>query len=160
AVTGQLVPGVHVRAADDDDVVGLATLTGLPRPGGTAPGVTGCATSRQGHVAESYRVAVVEHAVDRARLPARPVVEVLTFAPRGDHPVVASHHVDLRARHFAGQGVACDVVVVCVTGEQDLDVTHLEPERLDRRADQWDGVLEPGVDQDVTLGGRDQVAGE
>ena len=47
-----------------------------------------------------------------------------------------------------------------MAGQQDLDVAHLEAERLDGFLDQGDGPLEAAVDEDVPLGSGDQVAGQ
>ena len=114
----------------------------------------------QGDAAELDLVAVLQNAVDLAGLPAAGRVEVLALAARGDHLVVAAHHVDLGAGQLLQQGVAGDVVGVGVAGQQDLDVGHLEAERLDGLADQGNGPLEAAVDQDVPLGRGDQVAGQ
>src|SRR5262249_16754845 len=127
-VAGEPIAGVDIRAADDDDVVGLVPLSDAPGPGGAAAGVAGSAARGQGDAAEGDFLAVLEHAGDRARLPATPGVEVLPFAPPGDHGVVAAHDVNLGAGQFPGEGVAGDVVGVGVTGQEDLDVAHLEAE--------------------------------
>ncbi len=92
----------------------------------------------------------LQDAVDRARLPAAPRVAVLSLAPRGDHRHVAAHHRDLGPGPLPRAGVA---------GQQDLDVDHLEAERFDRFADQRDGPLEPALEENLSLGRRDQVAG-
>jgi hypothetical protein len=50
-----------------------------------------------------------------------------------------------------------DVIGMGVAGQQDLDVAHLEAERLDRRTNQRNGFLEAAVDQDVPVVRRDQI---
>jgi hypothetical protein len=54
--------------------------------------------------------------------------------------------------------MAGDVVGVGVAGEQDLDVGHLEAQRLHGFADQRNGLLKAAVDQNVALRRRDEIA--
>jgi hypothetical protein len=49
---------------------------------------------------------------------------------------------------------------VGVRGRQDLDVGDAEPECFDVRANLRDRIGQAGVDDDVTLGRGDQVAGQ
>src|SRR6201999_3817630 len=113
--------------------------------------VAGRLPGDQGDAAELDLVAVVEDAVDLARVPATRRVKVLALAPRGDHLVVAAHDEDLGAGRLLQSGVAGDVVGVGVAGEEDLDVGHLEAERLDRLLDEGDRALEAAVDEDVPV---------
>ena len=66
-VADQLVAGIHVGAADDDDVQGSAVFRLIERPGGGALGVAGGQVRGERGAAERHGIAVVQHAVDLRR---------------------------------------------------------------------------------------------
>src|SRR5262249_47777236 len=125
-----------IGTADHDDGVALARLIDAPGPGRAAAGVPGRTPGDQGHAAERDLVAVLEDAIHRAGFPPAPGIEVLALASRGDHGVVAAHHVDLGPGQLARERVAGYVVGVGMASEQDLDIAHLEAERFDVRLDE------------------------
>lgn len=63
-VADELVAGIHVRAADDDDVVGLPAVVHLHRPRRAALGVSRREVRDEHRAAELHLIAVVEDAID------------------------------------------------------------------------------------------------
>jgi hypothetical protein len=68
--------------------------------------------------------------------------------------------VELRAGELLQLGEAAGVVVVGVGVQEDLHVLDLEPELLHALADDGHGLHEAAVEEDVSLGRRDQVGGD
>ena len=66
-VVDELVAGIDVGAADDDDVKGAAVFLLVEGPGGGALGVAGGEVRGERGAAEGDRVAVVKDAVDLRR---------------------------------------------------------------------------------------------
>ena len=58
------------------------------------------------------------------------------------------------------QRVARNVVRVGMARQQDLDIGHLEAERLDRFLNQGNRALKAAVDENMPLGGGDQKGGQ
>src|SRR5262249_58499576 len=131
-----------------------------PGPRRATTRVAGRQSSDQGDAPEFDLVAVLQDAIHRAGDPAVGGVQVLTLAARGDDLVVAAHDVNLGPGQLLQPRVPRDVVLVGVAGQQDLDVGHLEAERLDRALDQGHRAVKTAVDEDVPLGGGDQVRGQ
>ena len=159
-VVDQLKPGIDVGAADDHDIVFLAAVLDAPGPRGAAARVAGRQTGDQRDAAELDFVAILQNAVDLARVPAAGRVQVLALAARGDDLVVAAHDIDLGAGQLLQQRVARDVVRVGMARQQDLDIGHLEAERLDRFLNQGNRALKAAVDEDVPLGSGDEIGGQ
>src|SRR5262249_8983431 len=68
-VVNQPVAGIHVRAADNHDIVGLSTALTAPRPSGTAACMAGGEVGDQCDAAKLEFLAVFQDVVDFAGLP-------------------------------------------------------------------------------------------
>ena len=66
--------------------------------------------------------------------------------------------ITLAPGEFLDNGIAFHVVAVSVTAENDFDVSEFEAELSNAVADLRDGRFVVGVDQNVTLGGGDEIA--
>ena len=64
---------------------------------------------------------------------------------------VLLHRHDSRAGQFLDERVPFHVIAVGMTAQDDLDVGETEPELFHRLAEQRDGFLEVGVDEDMPL---------
>src|SRR5262245_53135604 len=96
-IIDQLEPRIDVRAADDDDIVGLAAVLDAPSPRSAPARVAGCEVGDQRDAPEFDLVAILQNAVNLARFPAAGRVQVLAHAAGGDDQVIAAHDIDLGA---------------------------------------------------------------
>src|SRR5207244_4199332 len=67
SIAHQFVSGIHVRTADDDNVVCLSTFCYFHRPGRATLGVPRCEMRNENCVAEFDLIAVVENAIHFCR---------------------------------------------------------------------------------------------
>ena len=93
--------------------------------------MTGRQTSDQGDAPQFDLVAIIQDAINLARVPAVGGVQVLALPARSDDLVVATHDMDPGARHLLQPREAADVVRMGMACQQNLDIGHLEAERLD-----------------------------
>ena len=137
-VVDEVVAGIYVRAADDDDVVTLAAFLRDHGPGGAALGVTGGFVSYECCLAQSDRFVVVEGVVDFGcgveHFWSGAVLKIcfaagLDIADIGvhDHVFGTAFAFDLRA--------AGAVVVVGVADEKNLDLFQGKSKLLDAGPD-------------------------
>ena len=108
-----------------------------------------CQTRHQGRAAQLHFVAIVQYAIDGMRLSA------WRHLRNGRH--ILLHHHDLSAGRLFDACVAVHVIAVRVAAQQDLDICEFEAQFLHRRLDLRHSIVEIAVDQDVTIGRRDQV---
>ena len=99
-VGNQLVAGIDVGAANDDDMEGATVFRLIEGPGGRAFGVARGKVRGQARAAKAYLLAVVQNAVDLCRREVHGLVgrvlEVV-FAARLDHGDIRIHDFILRA---------------------------------------------------------------
>ena len=113
-------------------------------------------------VAQVNGLAVLEDLVntDGPELISGRVSEAIDLATAFEGRFVTGSRVHL------GSGILLDlchgghVIIVRLHRQQDFNVLHLETELLDAGLDQWRGIAEAGIDEDVALFAGDEVAGE
>src|SRR5262249_2110672 len=151
-VVDQLKPGIDVGAADDHHLILLAAVLDAPSPCSAATSVAGRQTSDQGDASEFDFVAILQNTVNLAGVPAAGRVQVLALAAGSDDLLVAAHDKDLGTGHLLQQRVTRNVVRVGMARQQDLDIGHLEAERLDRFLDQGNCAFKAAIDENMPLG--------
>ncbi len=128
-VAGELVAGIHVGAADDDDVQDATVLFLVHRPGRCAFGVARSEVRGENRAAEAHRVAVVQHAVDVSGRELHGMIRAVLkigFAAGLDDRDVGIHDGIFGASEADDLGAAGAVVVVRMADEQNLDVFKVE----------------------------------
>jgi hypothetical protein len=158
ALVGQeLDAAVHVGARKKHHGERLFVLTQLHGPRRRAEGVARRQVGHQRRVTQRHAVPVVHSPIDRARRPAEDAVEDgLARAAVLDEGRVRGRNHDLGAGLLPNEGVRLHVVDVRMARQDELDVAIPKAELLDVGLEARHGRLEPGVEQDVALGRRDQ----
>ena len=159
-VPHELIARVHIWAANHHDIQRCFLVGGPPAPGSAAGCMSRRAMGGQGHSAQSDLLAVFEHTVDRAGEPALVGVKVLTFSPLANDLLIPLHHQHLGSRQFLEPRMSRHMIGVGVAVEDVFDIGRLEAEGLHGVADQRHRFLKTAVDQDVTVGGGDEIRRE
>lgn len=159
-VLDQLIAWIHIRAANDHDVVLLARVGRLACPGGTTSCVAGSQMRGHGNAAQRDVIAVCQDAVDGAGGPARIDVEILALSACGNDRVVSTHDKDLSTGPLLQAGMASDMVGMSMAGQDDFYIRYFKTECGHRGLDERHRFWKAAVDQQVPLRCGDQVNGQ
>jgi len=167
-VVNEVVSGGDVGSANDDDIERLAGFLCRHGPRRAALRVAGGFVGGERGVGQRDLFAVVQGAVDfgcwKKEFRAASVLEI-GFATGFDHGNVGVHH-HVRCRRVGSGGelqefaAAGAVVVMGVADKQDLDLRHQEAELLNAQAYLGRRSGQIAVDEDVSSGRGDQIAGQ
>src|SRR6185369_4619919 len=124
-----------------------------------------CVTRRETRgecrTSEFHFITIPQNAIDfRWLVETSRLVRIIkvTLTTRLDYIDIAFHHHVLRAGKSFDRRTPATVVRVCMTNQKNLDVAELESQRLHARADHRYIRFEIAVDENVSLGRRDEIA--
>ena len=159
-VADKFVAGIHIGAADDDYMHGLAVFGFVDHPGCCSPGVAGGEMRSKGGAAERDLLTIVKDVVDVGR---REVLGVVCgvlkvgFAAGFNRRDIRIHDVVFGPSEALDFSAARAVIEVGMTDEKNFGVAEIEAQCFDALLDLERRRREVAVDQDVSLGGDDQV---
>ena len=162
-IVDEFVPRIHIRTADDHNVVNLPFLTNLHRPRRTTFCVSSGEMSSKDDITEAHFISVMQDAVDFRWLEQcvgrAAVLEVALAAVFYDGHIAFHHHV-LRTGELLDEGAARAMIEVGMADQQDFDIAEAESQVFDVLPDRGDGAFEIAIDENVALRCRDQVGGQ
>ena len=162
-IVDEFVSRIHIRAADDHNIVNLAILADLHSPRRTAFCMAGRKVSGEHDIAEPDFISVMQNAVYFRRLEqslGRSAVLKVASAAIFDDGHIAIHHHVLCAGELLDERAARAVIEMRVADQQNLDIAEVKSQALDILLDRGHGAFEIAIDENVALRRRDQVGGQ
>ncbi len=144
--------------AHENDIILAAIFFRVRRPRSAAFRVTRREMRHQRHTAEFNFIAIVQFAIGLDRWKTKFVTEEkIVFAAARERLGIFLHREELRSGLLLQFREAAHVIVMRMTGEQNLYVAQVEPKLFDIRFNKRRRFLETAVDYDVTGGRSNEI---